>query len=104
MAVISQTKLRQSLVDQLERKGANVDCFIDLINSYIFFTKKEREMQKDIEKRGLCYKAVSSTGKTYVKDNPSIKNAVLYSKQRLAILNQLGLTISTVESNDEDEL
>lgn len=101
---ISITKVRDSLIEQLRRKGADVDCFKDQVDSYIFFTKQEREMQKDIKKNGLSYEAVSATGKLYVKDNPSVKNALLYNKQRLAILNQLGLNIDKVETEDDDEL
>lgn len=103
MAVISQKKIRESLINQLKAKDAEVDCFLDLVEAYIFYTKKEREMQADINKRGLSFKAVSSTGKEYEKDNPSIKNAVLYNKQRLAILEKLGLTIDKVESGDTDD-
>lgn len=101
---ISITKLRKSLIAQLEAKDADVDCFIDLVDSYIYYTEKEREMQTDIEERGLYFDAISSTGKEYVKDNPSIKNAVMYNKQRLAILSQLGLTTENVEGDSDDEL
>jgi hypothetical protein len=101
---ISITKVRDSLIEQLRRKGADVDCFKDQVDSYIFFTKQERKMQKSIKKNGLSYEAVSATGKLYVKDNPSVKNALLYNKQRLAILNQLGLNIDKVETEDDDEL
>ena len=103
MAVISQKRVRESLIKQLEAKGAKVDCFLDLVESYMFYTKKEREMQKDINARGLSFLATSSTGKVYMKDNPSIKNAVMYNKQRLAILDKLGLTIEKVESGDTDD-
>ena len=101
---ISLTRVKESLLEQLERKGADVDCFIDQVESYMFFTRQEREMQKDIKKRGLSYKAISSAGKEYTKDNPSVKNALLYNKQRLAILSQLGLNIDKVETEDDDEL
>ena len=97
-------QVRESLIEQLEAKGADVNCLIDLVDTYIFYTKKERKMQADINKRGLHYEAISSTGKVYEKDNPSIKNSVLYNKQRLAILNQLGLSIKEVEGDTDDEL
>ncbi len=101
---ISLTRVKASLIEQLEAKGADVDCLLDVVDTYMFYTKKERAMQADINKRGLRYEAVSSTGKKYEKDNPSVKNAVLYNKQRLAILNQLGLTIKEVEGDTYDEL
>lgn len=104
MAKVKIDNIRDSLIDQLVKKGADVDCFRDQIYSYIFYTQMERKMQTDIRKNGLSYKAISATGKEYMKDNPSVKNAVMYNKQRLAILAQLGLTIKTVEMDCDDDL
>lgn len=104
MARTKLSEIRRSLIEQLERKGANIDCYVDLIDSFIFYTNLERKMQADIRKNGLSYPAVSSTGKEYIKDNPSVKNAVMYNKQRLAILSQMGLSIDKIESETEDEL
>lgn len=101
---VSYKALKENLIEQLRNKGADVDCFLDLIDSYMFYTKKERQMQADINKNGLSYPAKSATGKDYIKDNPSVKNAIIYNKQRLAILNQLGLTTSSVESDIDEEL
>lgn len=100
----SLVKIKNSLVEQLIKRGADVDVFRDLIDDYIKYTKLEREMQKDIKENGLSYTATSATGKEYIKDNPSVKNAVLYNKQRLAILAQLDLTTKTVEMDCDDEL
>ncbi len=61
-------------------------------------------MQKDIKVRGNSYTAVSAAGKEYEKDNPSVKNALMYNKQKLAILKDLCLTTSNVVSEDDDEL
>ena len=64
-------------------------------------------MQRDIAERGLCYPSVSATGKEYVKDNPSVKGAVMYNKQCLAILSQLDLSPKTVvvpSGEDDDDL
>ena len=104
MARMKLTEIRQSLIEQLERKGANISCYVDLIDSYIFFTSCERKMQADIKKNGLSYPAISATGKEYIKDNPSIKNAAMYNKQRCSILSQMGLSIDKVEAETEDEL
>ncbi|CEQ26575.1 Uncharacterised protein [[Clostridium] sordellii] len=46
---------------------------------------------------------VSAAGKEYEKDNPSVKNAVLYSKQKLAILKELQLTTDNVIGDDDDD-
>lgn len=46
---------------------------------------------------------ISAAGKEYEKDNPSVKNAVLYNKQKLAILKELQLTTSNVIGDDDDD-
>lgn len=104
MAQVKMAKIKESLIEQLTLKGADIDVYRDLIESYIFYTKLERQMQTDIKKNGLSYKAISSTGKEYTKDNPSVKNSIMYNKQRLAILSQMGLSIDKVESDVNDEL
>ena len=52
-------------------------------------------------KKGLTVKAKSAAGKEYDKENPAIKAAAPYSKQKLAILRELGLTTDTVPPVDE---
>lgn len=96
--------IKASLIEQLERKGADVAVFIDQIDSYIFCKQYEKEMQKDIRKKGLSYKAISATGKEYIKENPSVKNFIMYNKQGLEILTKLGLTTKSVEVECDDEL
>lgn len=106
IAKASDAKIRRDLLDQLKAKGADVLIFRDLIDRYIYFRRLEIEMQRDVSERGLSYLSVSSTGKEYVKDNPSIKNAIMYNKQCLEILKQLDLTTKTVDTDtaDDDDL
>jgi hypothetical protein len=96
--------IKESLIKQLKSKGADVEHLIDLINKYMWYWKQEQEMQKDIKKRGRTYTAISPSGKSYEKDNPSVKNALLFNKQQLLILEKLGLTAETVIKDDDDEL
>lgn len=106
IAKASDAKIKRDLLDQLKAKGADVLIFRDLIDRYIYFRRLEIEMQRDVSERGLSYLSVSSTGKEYVKDNPSIKNAIMYNKQCLEILKQLDLTTKTVDTDtaDDDDL
>lgn len=100
----SAKKIKDSLIQQLKNKGANKECFLALIDDYIWYYNQEKAMQKDIKDKGRTYEAMSASGKKYEKDNPSIKNAIMYNKQKLAILKQLGLTTDDVGSDDDDEL
>lgn len=97
-------KIKESLIKQLEDKGANVEHFLSLIDDYIWYWNQEKAMQKDIKKRGFMFKTTSASGYQIEKENPSVKNAVVYNKQKLAILKQLELTTDNVVSDDDDEL
>lgn len=101
---IAIKKIRKSLIEQLEAKGTNIPLFQDQIETYIFFVEREREMQNDIKERGLSFTATSASGKEYIKENPSVKNAIMYNKQQLDILTKLGLTTASITSDFDDEL
>lgn len=100
----SAKKIKESLIKQLEEKSANVEHFLGLVEDYIWYFNQEKAMQKDVKNRGHTYSAISASGKVYEKENPSVKNAVMYNKQKLAILKELGLTTENCISDDEDEL
>jgi phage terminase small subunit len=96
----SAAKIKKSLLEQLKIKSADVDLYRSLIDDYCWLWKQEREMQSDIKTRGRTYTAVSAAGKDYEKENPSVKNALLYNRQMVAILAALGLSTETVVSPD----
>ena len=89
-------EVKESIVKQLQAKGADVTLYRALIDDYMWFFQQFHQMQTDIHKRGRTYTAVSAAGKDYEKDNPSVKNALLYSRQMVAILTALGLSTETV--------
>lgn len=97
-------KIKESLVKQLESKGASVEHFLRLIDDYIWYFEEEKNLQQDIKKRGYTIKAKSSSGIIMQKENPSIKNCLMFNKQKLAILKQLGLTIENTVSDEDEEL
>lgn len=100
----SAKKIKDSLINQLKKKGANVEHFLGLIDDYIWYFNQEKAMQKDIKDRGLFFKTTSASGNPIEKENPSIKNAVAYNKQKLAILKELQLTTQNcILEDDEDE-
>ena len=89
-------EIKESLIKQLENKSANTDYFLALIDDYIFYLIEEQGMQEDVKKRGRSYKTKSASGFPIIKENESLKNALIFNKQKLAILKQLGLTIDNV--------
>lgn len=100
--------VRKSLNEQLRAKGADVVLYRALIDDYMWLFQQEKQMQADIRKNGRSYLSVSAAGKEYEKENPCVKNALLYSKQMVTILTALGLDTKTVvggaPDGDEDDL
>lgn len=90
-------------MQQLRAKGADVIIYRAIIDDYMWFFRQERDMQADIRKRGRTYTAVSAAGKEYEKENPAVKNALLYSRQMVAILDALGLDTGTVTGGTADD-
>ena len=90
---MTASDVRASLQRQLQERGAETPHFLALIDDYMFYYQQV--------KKGLTGKAKSAAGKEYDKENPAIKAAALYSKQKLAILRELGLTTDTVPPVDE---
>lgn len=99
-----RAKIKESLIKQLENNNANIEHFSDLINDYMELWTIKNKLISDIKKRGTIYEGVSATGKTYEKENPSIKQLMLTNRQMLAILKDLKLSTDTVVEDDDDEL
>ena len=100
----SARKIKDSLIKQLENKGAKVEHFLSLIDDYIWLFNEVKQMKSDVKKRGRTFKTTSASGYGIEKENPSVKNIVVYNKQMLAILKQLELTTDNVGSDDDEEL
>ena len=88
----SKTAVRESLMEQLMLMGADVTCFEDLVDKYMELWDIDRQLTRDIKKRGVAYEDKSSTGVVMMKNNPSVKEKVAVNRQMLAILNQLKIT------------
>ena len=75
--------------------------FLALIDDYVFYYKQEKKAQAEVRKNGMTIKATSASGKEYDKENPAIKAAALFNKQKLTILRELDLRTDTVPPPDE---
>lgn len=86
-------KIKESLIKQLEVKGANVPHFYDLICDYMALYDTKKMLQKDIKERGVSYETYSANGKTkIIKQNQSVKDLVAVEKQMMSMLKEMGLT------------
>lgn len=100
----SKAKVKKALIEQLRRKGADNDANLALVEDYVNYFLLEAAAIKDLRDRGATYKAISSQGKMYDKDNPSKKDAIEYNKRKLDILKTLGLNEPPEPEEEDDEL
>ena len=88
-----KSDILESLISQLEKKQADISCFLDLIDDYMALYDIKKKLKTDIKKRGVSYEAQSASGKaTIIKQNQSVKDLVAVNKQML-----LQMTISCGE-------
>lgn len=102
---ITTAQIRASLLAQLKAHKADVALMQGVVNDYCFLHEQVQKMKKDIKKNGLAYPAISSTGKEYLKDNPSVANILKYTNQMMTILKSIKLDVDSIlpEGGDEDE-
>lgn len=101
--MVDVEKIRESLTKQLKLKNSDIEVFREQIESYCRFAKLEDELWEDIAKRGrIIIVTAASSGKKVEKENPSIKQIVMVSRQRIDILRRLGFDIDSVMSEDND--
>lgn len=101
---MKKTDIKNGLIKQLEAKGAKTPHFMSLIEDYMFLHDQVQKMKKSIKEDGVEYEATSAAGKTYMKENPAIKNIILYNRQMLAIIKELGLSTDEAGEPEDDEL
>lgn len=97
----SKKKVKESLLDQLRKKGDDPEYMQDMIDDYLNLWEIKKHLIADIKTRGVMYNDYSSTGVLMQKNNPSTKELVMVNRQMLAILRELGLHIA--EPTDEDD-
>lgn len=102
----TKAKIKDSLIKQLEVKGANVAHFSDMINDFLVFYDIKKQLQMDIKVRGVSFETFSASGFPIIKQNQSVKDLVAVEKQMLSILKELGLTTDkpTGEEIIDDDL
>jgi len=100
----NQTKIENSLLEQLALLGAMKEQYIDLIRDYMALWDTKTELRKDIKKEGVSYKEYSSTGSLVKKNNPSVKDFVMVNKQMLSLLKELGISTANNGDGEGDEL
>ena len=84
-------RVKKSLIEQLEAKGADVEVFLDQINDYMTMWDLKESLKDDIKENGLRMYYRASNGGSTEKDNPSVKQLPVVNKQMLMLLKQMDI-------------
>lgn len=93
-------KLRKSLLKQLKDIGADLPHFVDMVERYMDLWDISEALKEDIQERGTKYQDCSSTGVLMWKNNPSVKEQIMVSRQMMQILKDLNLTTDNLAKDD----
>lgn len=104
MAVISEKKVKDSLVNQLSEKGIETDYNLSLIDDYMKHWKIVADLNKDIKSRGAVVKTFDCKGNKVTKTNESIKIMNTEQAIMLKIIQLLGLQEPVQKESADDYL
>lgn len=96
-------RVKQSLIDQLAEKGADIPAYTDLIDDYMSFWVAKEMTKIDIATRGVYISYNNGGGQTGTKENPSLAYQIKISSQMLKILQQLKLDVDEAGAGDVDD-
>ena len=88
---LTEKRIRESLVKQLERRGMSAEFYEDLINDYVHYWNLKKDLLADIEDKGLRYETINGNGVRVEKANESVVNLQKTTSIMLKILTDLKL-------------
>lgn len=96
-------KIKNDLLDQLERNGTVGEYYVNLIEDYMDLWLTKCLLTDDIKKRGVTVTYNNGGGQRGVKKNDSVEQVLKVNTQMLKILDNLGIKPSTSGGDDGDE-
>lgn len=106
-ADISRTKaykaLNKSLLDNLKARGLDCALYKDKVQEYMDFWKLHKELQRDIQERGM----VVFDDRNRPSENRSISLDIQVSRQMLALFTAMGFKpedLIGANGGDDDDL
>lgn len=100
---MTQTKVKESLLEQLRLQNKTGKFYEDLVNDYMTYWNLKKELIKDIKDKGIRYKSINGNGIETEKPNESIQNLQKTTVTMLKILNDLNLREPMIDGSDEDD-
>lgn len=103
MAKLSARKIKDDLLDQLERSGTVGKYYLDLINDYMNLWKTKTLLQEDIDCRGVSVEYNNGGGQQGFKKNDSVDQMIKVNQQMIKILDYLDIKPSKQDGVIDDD-
>ncbi|MDD6216814.1 MAG: P27 family phage terminase small subunit [Roseburia sp.] len=98
-------KIKESLIEELERNGNVKDYYTSLVDDYITMWISKELLKQDIEERGVRVYYDNGGGQKGYKKNDSVEQLVKINAQMLKLLSELNIKPSNdLVGDDDDEL
>ena len=97
-------KIRESLIEQLRSKGADIDALVDRVDDYVKLWEIKEQLQKSIDTDGAIIEECNNVGAMIKKPHPAIKELLGVEKQMIADAKHLELEPSKIASAEDDEM
>lgn len=100
----SYGRIKQDLLDQLERNGTVGKYYTDLVEDYMSFWVDKQLLIEDIRSRGVVVTYNNGGGQSGKKRNDSIADKIKVNAQMLNILSAIGVKPAQGGDGDGDDL
>lgn len=97
-------KIRQDLLDQLERNCIYGEHFKDLVEDYMQLWIVKNLLIDDIKSRGVSIKWKNGEKQSGYKKNDSINELNKTNAQMLKLLSELGIKTNSIYDDEDDDL
>lgn len=102
--MMTESKLRQSLIAQLEEKNIKTDYNLALVDDYVKLWKINKELHKDVKERGAKIKTYNSKGCEVTKTNESLTDIQKNESTMLKIYQSMKLQDPVMKGTTDDYL
>lgn len=99
---VKRKKIKDDLLDQLERSGVVGEFYTDLINDYMSLWDVKNMLIEDIAKKGVSVRYQNGENQFGYKKNDSVAELQRTNNQMLKLLAHLGLKPSRQDVEDVD--
>lgn len=100
--MISITRIKKDLKEQLAAQKKTGKFYEDLVDDYIFLKELKDKMKKDIEVNGIRLKVTNGNGFQTEKPNESCTNIIKVNAQMLKILSELNIQDNSLNNSNKD--